>query len=118
IWQSILLLPLIGVVESRRAARVLESLLDAVGRTSAEIVIIDITGVPVVDTAVAGYLVRAVQAAQLLGCQSLLVGICPEIAQTRVGLGVDFSHIPTRATLQGGLELALPRASQGNQVRA
>lgn len=106
IWQSILLLPLIGVVESRRAARVLESLLDAVGRTGAEIVIIDITGVPVVDTAVAAYLLRAVQATQLLGCQSLLVGISPEIAQTLVGLGVDFSRITTRATLQNGLEYA------------
>lgn len=107
IWHSILLLPLIGVVESRRAARVLESLLDAVGRSSAEIVIIDITGVPVVDTAVAAYLLRAVQATQLLGCRSLLVGISPEIAQTLVGLGVDFSRITTRATLQNGLEYAL-----------
>jgi len=107
VWESILLLPLIGVVESRRAARVLESLLDAVGRFGAEIVIIDITGVPVVDTAVAAYLLRAVQAAQLLGCRGLLVGISPEIAQTLVGLGVDFSRITSRATLQNGLEYAL-----------
>ena len=107
VWESILLLSLTGIVESRRAARVLESLLDAVGRFGAEIVIIDITGVPVVDTAVAAYLLRAVQAAQLLGCQSLLVGIRPEIAQTLVGLGVDFSRITTRATLQNGLEYAL-----------
>jgi rsbT co-antagonist protein RsbR len=63
--------------------------------------------VPVVDTGVASYLVRAVQAAQLLGCQSILVGISPEIAQTLVGLGVDFSRIMTRATLRSGLEYAL-----------
>jgi rsbT co-antagonist protein RsbR len=107
VWESILLLPLIGIVESRRAARVLETLLDSVARVGAEIVIIDITGVPVVDTAVAAYLLRAVQATQLLGCQSLLVGISPEIAQTLVGLGVDFSRITTRATLQNGLEYAL-----------
>jgi rsbT co-antagonist protein RsbR len=107
VWENILLLPLIGIVESRRAARVLETLLDAVARLAAEIVIIDITGVPVVDTAVAAYLLRAVQATQLLGCQSLLVGISPEIAQTLVGLGVDFSRITTRATLQNGLEYAL-----------
>jgi len=107
VWESILLLPLIGIVESRRAARVLESLLDAVGRMGAEILIIDITGVPVVDTAVAAYLLRAVQATQLLGCRTLLVGISPEIAQTLVGLGVDFSRITTRATLQNGLEYAL-----------
>jgi rsbT co-antagonist protein RsbR len=60
-----------------------------------------------VDTSVASYLVRAVQAAQLLGCQSILAGISPEIAQTLVGLGVDFSHILTKATLQNGLEYAL-----------
>jgi rsbT co-antagonist protein RsbR len=107
VWENILLLPLIGIVESRRAARVLETLLDSVARVGAEIVIIDITGVPVVDTAVAAYLLRAVQATQLLGCRSLLVGISPEIAQTLVGLGVDFSRITTRATLQNGLEYAL-----------
>jgi len=107
VWESILLLPLIGIVESRRAARVLETLLDSVARADAEIVIIDITGVPVVDTGVAAYLLRAVQATQLLGCQSILVGISPEIAQTLVGLGVDFSRITTRATLQNGLEYAL-----------
>lgn len=107
VWEHILMLPLIGIVESRRAAQVLENLLSAVGRMSAEIVIIDITGVPVVDTSVAAYLLRAVQATQLLGCQSILVGISPEIAQTLVGLGVDFSRIITRATLQNGLEYAL-----------
>jgi rsbT co-antagonist protein RsbR len=109
VWENILLLPLIGVIESRRAARIMESLLESIGRAAAQIVIIDITGVPVVDTSVAGYLVRAVQASQLLGCQSLLVGISPEIAQTLVGLGVDFSRIITRATLQNGLEYALKR---------
>jgi rsbT co-antagonist protein RsbR len=87
----------------------MESLLESIGRAAAQIVIIDITGVPVVDTSVASYLVRAVQASQLLGCQSLLVGISPEIAQTLVGLGVDFSQIITRATLQNGLEYALKR---------
>jgi rsbT co-antagonist protein RsbR len=107
VWENILLLPLIGGIDSRRAAQVMENLLDMVARTSAQAVILDITGVPVVDTSVASYLVRAIQATQLLGCQSLLVGISPEIAQTLVGLGVDFSHITTRATLQNGLEYAL-----------
>jgi rsbT co-antagonist protein RsbR len=107
VWDSILLLPLIGVIDSRRAAQVMESLLQSIARASARFVLIDVTGVPVVDTSVASYLVRAVQAAQLLGCQSILAGISPEIAQTLVGLGVDFSHILTRATLQNGLEYAL-----------
>ncbi|MEO7912147.1 MAG: PAS domain-containing protein [Roseiflexaceae bacterium] len=109
VWEDILLLPLVGAIESRRAAQVMENLLESVGRTSAQIVIIDITGVPIVDTSVASYLIRAVQATQLLGCQSILVGISPEIAQTLVGLGVDFSRITTRATLQNGLEYALKR---------
>jgi len=117
VWQDILLLPLVGVIESRRAAQVMESLLEAVGRMGAQIVIIDITGVAVVDTAVAGYLVRAVQATQLLGCQSILVGISPEIAQTLVGLGVDFSRIITRATLQNGLEYALKRLNYDVTLR-
>jgi rsbT co-antagonist protein RsbR len=109
VWENILLLPLIGAIESRRAAQIMESLLESVGRMGAQIVIIDITGVPVVDTSVASYLIRAVQATQLLGCQSILVGISPEIAQTLVGLGVDFSQITTRATLQNGLEYGLKR---------
>jgi rsbT co-antagonist protein RsbR len=107
VWNGILLLPLVGVIESRRALQVMESLLDSIGRTSAQVVIIDITGVPVVDTGVASYLIRAIQAAQLLGCNSILVGISPEIAQTLVGLGIDFSRIQTRATLQNGLQDAL-----------
>jgi rsbT co-antagonist protein RsbR len=107
VWDDILLLPLTGVIDSRRATQVMESLLQSIARASARFVILDITGVPMVDTSVASYLVRAVQAAQLLGCQSILAGISPEIAQTLVGLGVDFSHILTKATLQNGLEYAL-----------
>lgn len=106
IWEGVLLVPLVGAIDSRRAAQVMENLLESIGREGAEIVIIDITGVPMVDTSVASHLVRAVQAAQLLGCQSVMVGISPEIAQTLVGLGIDFSRITTRASLQNGLEYA------------
>ena len=109
VWESVLLLPLIGVLDSRRAAQALESLLESITGLGAQVVILDITGVPVVDTSVASHLIRAAQAAQLLGCESILVGISPEIAQTLVGLGVDFSRITTRATLQNGLEYALKR---------
>lgn len=107
VWDHILLLPLIGVIDSRRATQVTESLLQSIARAGARFVILDITGVPMVDTSVASYLVRAVQAAQLLGCQSILAGISPEIAQTLVGLGVDFSQVLTKATLQNGLSHAL-----------
>jgi rsbT co-antagonist protein RsbR len=112
VWQGILLLPLIGMIDSRRATQVMENMLEAIGRTQSEFVILDITGVPVVDTAVASYLLRSVQAAQLLGAQCMLVGISPEIAQTLVGLGVDFSQIMTRASLQNGLEYAMRRLNQ------
>ncbi len=117
VWQDILLLPLIGVIDSRRATQVLESLLESIASASAQIVIIDITGVPMVDTGVASYLVRAVQAAQLLGCQTLLVGISPEIAQTLVGLGVDFSRIITRSTLRSGLEYAMKQLNGAPSLR-
>lgn len=109
VWDKILLLPLVGTLDSQRASRVLENLLETIVRDGAQVVILDITGVPVVDTSVTGYLVRAVQASQLLGCESILVGISPEIAQSLVGLGIDFSHITTRATLQNGLAYALKR---------
>jgi rsbT co-antagonist protein RsbR len=112
VWQGILLLPLIGVIDSHRAAQVMENMLEAIGRTAAELVILDITGVPLVDTAVASYLLRSVQAAQLLGARCILVGISPEIAQTLVGLGVDFSQIMTRASLQNGLEYAMKRLNR------
>ena len=86
-------MPLIGVLDSRRAGRVLESMLESIADAGAQVVILDITGVPVVDTSVASHLVRAVQAAQLLGCRTLLVGISPEIAQTLVGLTNSASNL-------------------------
>ncbi|WP_437284573.1 PAS domain-containing protein [Sorangium sp. So ce406] len=109
IWQGILLMPLVGEINDRRAAQALESLLQAIGQRGAEFVILDITGVPAIDTAVARHLVRAVQAAELLGCRSVMVGIGPEIARTLVGLGVDFNRITTQGTLQSGLAYAMSR---------
>jgi rsbT co-antagonist protein RsbR len=84
-------------------------MLEAIARHQARVLILDVTGVPLVDTAVAGYIVRSIQASQLLGCESILVGISPHIAQTLVQLGIDFGHITTRATLQQGLEYGLHR---------
>ncbi len=112
IWNGILLLPLIGPIDGRRATRVMEHMLEAISQYAAEFVIMDITGVPMVDTAVASYLITTVQASQLLGCQCIVVGISAEIAQTMVQLGINFSAIATRATLQSGLEYALSKLSQ------
>lgn len=109
IWQGILLIPLVGEINDRRAAQALESLLQAIGQRGAEFVILDITGVPVIDSAVARHLVRAVQAAELLGCRSVMVGIGPEIARTLVGLGIDFGRITVQSTLQSGLAYAMSR---------
>lgn len=111
IWDRTLLLPLIGAVDSRRAQMVLENLLTAIEEHRAQYLILDVTGVPVVDTAVAGTLLRSVEAAKLLGCECVLVGISPEIAQTIVGLGLDFSRLVIRATLQQGLEYVIAQHS-------
>ncbi len=107
IWEQILLLPLIGGIDSRRAQRITDDVLTSIQQHRAQVVLIDLTGVPVVDTAVGAHLIHTVQAAQLLGCQSILVGIRPEIAQTLVSLGVDLNQIPTLSTLQAGLQSAI-----------
>ncbi|RMD78755.1 MAG: STAS domain-containing protein [Chloroflexi bacterium] len=107
LYEGILVVPLVGVIDSFRAGQMMERLLTAIAERQSDIVIIDITGVPVIDTAVANYLLQTARAAQLIGAQVILVGIGPEIAQTIVQLGVDLSRIIIGASLQNGLELAL-----------
>lgn len=107
VWEHILLLPLIGLIDSYRAIRLTDSLLTAISRTKARILIMDITGVPLVDSSVAGHLLQSILAARLLGCKSILVGIHPHVAQIMVQLGIDFSQITTRATLREGLKHAI-----------
>jgi len=104
VWDGVVLLPLIGSIDSRRAQRVMERMLEAITTSGAHHVILDISGVPLVDTAVAAALLQGVQASRLLGCTCVLVGIGPEIAQTLVQLGVDFSQIATRASLKQALQ--------------
>lgn len=112
VGQGVLLLPLIGEISDRRAERALQTLLGAIHVRGAEVVILDVTGVPSFDTAVAGHLMRAVQATELLGCQSVLVGIGPEIARTLVELQVDFGRVATHATLQDGIAFAMKARSR------
>jgi anti-anti-sigma regulatory factor/HAMP domain-containing protein len=100
---GVLVLPLVGTLDSERGELLLNNLLKAVEQERARHVIIDVTGVPVVDTAVAQNLIQAAEASRLLGAQSVLVGIRPELAQTLVALGVDLSHLVTRADLASGL---------------
>ena len=106
ITQSVVVMPLIGSIDSRRAQQVLDTLLHGITERHARIAILDITGVPIVDTHVAGALIRAAQAAQLLGAQVVLTGIRPEVAQTLVGMGTELRGIITRSDLQSGIAFA------------
>lgn len=106
VWEEILILPLIGTIDSARAKQIMENLLESIVTTKSSIVIMDITGVPAVDTEVANRLLRSMQAAKLMGAECVLTGISPLISQTLVHLGVDLSGVTTRASLRDGLELA------------
>jgi rsbT co-antagonist protein RsbR len=106
ISDDVTVMPLIGAVDSRRAQQVMETLLEGIAQTRARVAILDITGVPVVDTQVANALIRAAQSVKLLGAQVILTGIRPEVAQTLVGLGADLSAITTRSSLQSGIAYA------------
>ncbi len=107
LWDSMLLLPLVGIVDSVRAQQISEALLEAISRSEAEVTLIDVTGVPVMDTSVARHLLRTVTAAEMLGTRVILTGIGPGTAQTMVKLGIDMSGVPTRASLKAGMALAL-----------
>ena len=110
ISDNVMIMPLIGTIDSQRAQLVLERLLEGVAQHQADLVILDITGVTVVDTQVAQALIRAAQAVKLLGAQVMLTGIQPPIAQTLVHLGIDLRGIMTHGTLQAGIASALSTA--------
>jgi rsbT co-antagonist protein RsbR len=109
LWDGILALPLVGLIDSARAAQIMENVLQAIVAQRAAQVIIDITGVPFMDTGVASHLIKTMQAAELLGARCILVGISPTMAQTLVSLEVGFGRATTCATLQEGLREALSR---------
>jgi rsbT co-antagonist protein RsbR len=109
LWDSILALPLIGTLDSERTQIVMESLLHKIVETGAAIAIIDITGVPTVDTLVAQHLLKTVAAARLMGADCIISGIRPQIAQTIVHLGVNLSEVTTKASLADAFSIALKR---------
>jgi rsbT co-antagonist protein RsbR len=109
LWENVLALPLIGTLDSARTQVVMENLLQAIVDTSASIAIIDITGVPTVDTLVAQHLLKTVAAARLMGADCIISGIRPQIAQTIVHLGVELGEVTTKATLADAFALALRR---------
>ncbi|MBA4146724.1 MAG: STAS domain-containing protein [Verrucomicrobia bacterium] len=110
LWEGILALPLIGTLDSARSELVMQSLLFRIVETGASIAIIDITGVPTVDTLVAQHLLKTVTAARLMGANCFISGIRPQIAQTIVHLGVDLSGITTKANLKDALALAMKQS--------
>jgi rsbT co-antagonist protein RsbR len=110
LWNGILALPLIGTLDSARTQVVMESLLQRIVDTGSLIAILDITGVPTVDTLVAQHLLKTVAAARLMGADCIISGIRPQIAQTIVHLGVDLNSVTTKATLADAFAVALKRA--------
>lgn len=103
VWDNILILPVIGTLDSQRTQVMMENLLQKIVDTGCTMAILDITGVPTVDTQIANHLFKTVTSARLLGAECILSGISPAIAQTIVHLGIDLSSIKTKATLQDAM---------------
>ena len=109
LWDGVLAVPMIGTLDSSRTQIVMEALLQRIVETGSELAIIDITGVPTVDTLVAQHLLKTVTAIRLMGAECIISGIRPQIAQTVVHLGIDLQGITTKATLADALRLAMKR---------
>lgn len=114
VYDRVLVMPLVSALSSDRAEQITERLLNSVHEYQADVVILDITGVPIVDTAVANHLLTTARAVGMLGAQCVLVGVSPEIAQTVVQLGVSFETLITQRNLQDGIAYALAR--QGRKI--
>jgi rsbT co-antagonist protein RsbR len=110
LWEGILALPLIGTLDSARTQVVMESLLEAIVHTNSKVAIIDITGVPTVDTVVAQHLLKTVTAARLMGADCIISGVRPQIAQTIVHLGINLMDVTTKSTLSDAFAVALQRS--------
>ena len=107
VWEGILLVPLIGTLDSQRTQQLMERLLQRVTETASPVALIDITGVPTVDSQIAQHLIETISAVRLLGADVILTGVRPVIAQTLVHLGIDLSTVITRSSLTAGLKMAL-----------
>jgi len=107
VWEGVLLVPLIGMLDSARTQQLMERLLQRLTETSAPVALLDITGVPTIDTQTAQHLIETIKAVRYIGADVVLTGVRPAIAQTLVHLGVDLSHVTTRSSLTTGLRVAL-----------
>lgn len=115
LWEGILVLPILGVLDSRRAQDMTDVMLHKIQQTNAIAIIIDITGVPTVDSSVANHLIKITKATKLMGCECILSGIGPEIAQTLVHLGINLEMIETSSNLKSAFQLALVKT--GYQIK-
>jgi PAS domain S-box-containing protein len=106
VWEGIVLVPLIGTLDSQRTQQLMERVLNRVTETSSPVALLDITGVPSIDTQTAQHLIETIAAVRLLGAEVVLTGVRPSIAQTLVHLGIDLSNVTTRSSLSAGLRMA------------
>ncbi len=106
IWQDVLMLPIVGIIDSKRAQDIMAAVLEKIEGARAKIFIMDISGVAVVDTAVANHFIKITKATRLMGCECLVSGVSPSIAQTMVQLGINVGEVKTNATLRDALEEA------------
>ena len=106
VWEGIVLVPLIGTLDSQRTQQLMERVLNRVTETSSPVALLDITGVPTIDTQTAQHLIETIAAVRLLGAEVVLTGVRPSIAQTLVHLGIDLSNVTTRSSLSAGLRMA------------
>jgi len=117
VWDNVLILPVIGTLDSQRTQVMMENLLEKIVETGCIIAILDITGVPTVDTQVANHLLKTVTSARLLGAECIISGISPAIAQTIVHLGIDLSSVRTKATLQDAMIFAMKQNKLSENVK-
>ena len=106
LWEDILMLPVVGIIDSKRSQDIMNAMLSKISATQSKIIILDISGVAIVDTAVANHLIKITRATKLMGCECLISGISPTIAQTVVELGIDVGDVQTTATLRDALQIA------------
>lgn len=107
LWEQIIVLPIIGILDSKRALDMTDSMLNKIIETNSKVAILDIQGVPAVDSSVANHLIKITKACYLLGCECILSGISPNIAQTLVSIGVDLSGMTTKSNLRDAFKQAL-----------
>lgn len=109
IWEGVLLLPIVGILDSKRTQDMMDSILEKIARSQAIVTLLDISGVAIVDTAVANHLIKVTKSTKLMGCETIISGISPSIAHTIVDLGIDVGEMRTTATLKDALLMALEK---------